>query len=70
MDQQRSARISVDLERDRLSHREARLRLAVHRLEQRVEEKRRHGHLVPLALRASLEDLRSELGRLQQRRAA
>ena len=62
---QGSARIGSELEQDRLVHREARLRFAVRRLEDRAEDKRLRGHLVPLALRASLEGLRSELGRIE-----
>lgn len=64
------ARIGRELEDDRLAHREARLRFAVRRLEERVEDKRARGHLVPLALRASLDGLRAELERIGRRRVA
>jgi hypothetical protein len=67
---QESARLGAELEHHRLRHREARLRLVVRRLEDRVDDKRRHGHLVPLALRASLDDFRNELGRIQSIRTA
>jgi hypothetical protein len=61
-----TTRLGGELEYYRLRHREARLRLVVRRLEDRVADKRRHGQFVPLALRASLDDFRAELSRIQQ----
>jgi hypothetical protein len=54
-----------ELEHRRLVHREARLQRAIRALEERVEEKRRHGRLIPLALRSSLEDFKRELRRTE-----
>ena len=62
-------RLGVELELDRLEHRRARVGLVVRRLEERVSDKRVRGERVPLALRASLEDFRAELERLQQQAA-
>ena len=59
-------RLGVALELDRLEHRRARVSLVVRRLEERVSDKRTRGERIPPALRASLEDFRSELERLQQ----
>jgi hypothetical protein len=61
------APIASELERRRLLHRETRLRLVVRTLEQRVADKRRRGHLVPLALRRSLDDFNAELERVRGR---
>ena len=58
--------LGAELELDRLEHRRARLGLVVRRLEERVSDKRGRGERVPPALRASLEDFRTELERLQQ----
>ena len=67
---QHQIRLGADLEADRLQHHEARVRLVVRRLEERVSEKRDRGEPVPVALHASLADFRSELARLQDRLAA
>ena len=66
---QQEARLGAELEVDRLQILEARTRLVVRRLEERVHDKRGRGERVPLALRASLEDFQAELARLQQRLA-
>lgn len=52
--------IRDELTTQRLRAREQRLRLAVQALEVRVSEKRARGLLVPLALRASVEDFRRQ----------
>jgi hypothetical protein len=59
------APIASELEHRRLLYRETRLRLVVRTLEERVADKRRRGHLVPLALRRSLDDFREELDRVR-----
>jgi hypothetical protein len=56
-----------ELERTRLTHREARLRLVLAALDDRVGELDRHGKRIPEPLQAALDGFRGELAAVRAR---